>query len=261
MPDPEDVLSRPAPGPGRELRYAEGGTGVVDVWDVPGSTTTVALVHGGFWKAEYDRTHLRPLANALSAQGFSVASVEYPRVGMPGGGWPGTVDATFAALRAVLADARLPHPVVAVGHSAGGHLVALAGSEGGVDGLAGVVPLGPVVDLRLAHSLGLGSGAVAALLGDADREEWEVADPSLRRLRVPAVLLHGEEDDVVPVEVSEAYAASRTAADAPLSLVRLPGLGHLELVDPTSPPAFAALLDAVRALAAPAPPAGPAHAG
>ena len=166
MDDPEDVLSRPAPAPPRTLRYADGETGVIDVWDTDGARATVALVHGGFWKAEFDRIHLRPLANALASQGFSVASIEYPRVGMPGGGWPGTVDSVMDALRAVLADERLgAQPVVAVGHSAGGHLVALAGSAGGVDGLAGVVPLAGVLDLRLADELGL-PVAVDARFGD-----------------------------------------------------------------------------------------------
>ena len=248
MPDPDDVLSRPAPAPPRTLRYADGETGVIDVWDVPGSRATVALVHGGFWKAEYDRTHLRPMANALSAQGFSVASVEYPRVGMRGGGWPGTFTSVRTALGAVLADEHLgAGPVVAVGHSAGGHLVALAGSEGGVDGLAGVVPLAGVLELRLADELGLGTGAAAALMGGATTGDWADADPSRRRLLVPAVAVHGTADDVVPVSLARAWLAARTGTDRAARVVELDGVGHFELIDPDHP-AFAEVVRAVREL-------------
>ena len=254
MSDPQEVLSRPAPAPPRTLRYAEGGTGVVDVWDVPSATVTVALVHGGFWKAAYDRAHLRPLANALAVQGFSVASVEYPRVGMQGGGWPGTFRSVCAALRAVLADERLGAvPVVAAGHSAGGHLVALAGSEDGVDGLAGVVALAGVLDLPLADELDLGGGAARAFMGGACPArlggEWLAADPASRRLRTDAVLIDGRDDDVVPIEVSRRYLASRTTGDAPVRLVELPGVEHYGLIDPTNGTAFAALVDAAGALA------------
>ncbi|MBM9505759.1 alpha/beta hydrolase family protein [Actinacidiphila acididurans] len=45
----------------------------------------VALIHGGAWRAAYDRTHISPLAAHLAAHGFAVASVEYRR-GAPGTG-------------------------------------------------------------------------------------------------------------------------------------------------------------------------------
>jgi acetyl esterase/lipase len=247
MPDPEQVLSRPTPAPPRTLRYAAGETGVIDGWDVPDANATVALVHGGFWKATYDRLHVRPMANALAAQGFSVASLEYPRVGMQEGGWPGTVDSVFAALRAVLADDRLgAAPVVAVGHSAGGHLVALSGSEGGVEGLSGVVALAGVLDLRMADELGLGSGAARAFMGGKsdNADAWNAADPARRRLVTPTVLLHGDEDDVVPLELAQAWLAARTTDDAAARLVGLPGVGHFELIDPD----HAAFVEVVRAV-------------
>ncbi|CCH77856.1 hypothetical protein BN12_230033 [Nostocoides japonicum T1-X7] len=239
------MLERVGPEPDRVVRYAEGETGIYEVWepragsahdlsssagraaaDSPGRTdissagaglswssgspghgkptpadtgdvpparaVTVALVHGGFWKAAYDRTHLRSLAGALARDGFHVASVEYPRVGMPGGGWPGTGDAVADALTAIVADPSLPSPVVAVGHSAGGHLVAwcasspttatagitgtagtagITGVRARVDGLAGVVPLAGVLDLVLADRQSLGDQAVRALVGLPRRHE------------------------------------------------------------------------------------------
>ena len=69
-------------------------TDVYDVWEPRGDDAargiTVALVHGGFWREQYDRAHQSPLAEALARDGFTIASLEYPRIGMPEGGWPGT---------------------------------------------------------------------------------------------------------------------------------------------------------------------------
>lgn len=255
--------------PTRTISYAAGETGVVDLWSPSGPAlgVTVALVHGGFWKAEWDRHHLEPLAAALAGDGFHVASVEYPRVRMPGGGWPGTCTSVLAALRAVVDDGDLPESVVAVGHSAGGELVSWAGSvarspsmtekcaEAGeispanahFSGLTGVVALAGVVDLALAAGLGLGGRAVQAFMGDADGAGWAAADPARLRLGVPTVLLTGDVDEDVPHVVSESYLASRTPEDASCELRLLPGVGHMDLVDP-SHPAYDELVLAIRDL-------------
>ena len=65
---------------------------MVDVFLPDGpADTVVTFVHGGFWRAAYDRTHVRPLARALADDGFAVTLPEYRRVGA-GGGWPTTCD-------------------------------------------------------------------------------------------------------------------------------------------------------------------------
>ncbi len=73
-----------------------------------GSRPLVVFLHGGFWRAEYDRTHTRPLARALASGGFVVCVPEFRRNGQPGGGWPGTFDDVTAAvdeLPALVGDA------------------------------------------------------------------------------------------------------------------------------------------------------------
>ena len=97
--------------------------------------------------------------------GYHVAVVEYRRVlACPAAGWPGTVDDVLAAVAAVRDDADLPEPTVLVGHSAGGHLVALAASRTSAWGLRGAVALAGCVDLRRGVELGMGDGAVRDLL-------------------------------------------------------------------------------------------------
>jgi hypothetical protein len=49
-------------------------------------------VHGGYWGARYDLTEVGHLCQAVTRQGLATWSLEYRRIGNPGGGWPGTLD-------------------------------------------------------------------------------------------------------------------------------------------------------------------------
>jgi pimeloyl-ACP methyl ester carboxylesterase len=53
-------------------------------------------------------------------------------------------------------------------------------------------------------------------------------------LEIPQLLVHGAEDDTVPAELSRGYARAARAAGAPVTLVELPGCGHMEHLDPRS---------------------------
>ena len=54
-----------------------------------GPAPLVVVVHGGFWKAEWDRAHAGPQSAGLAAAGYVVATVEYRRVGRPAAAGPG----------------------------------------------------------------------------------------------------------------------------------------------------------------------------
>ena len=55
------------------------------------------LIHGGFWKAEYDLTLMDALAEDLVARGWAAWNIEYRRLGN-GGGVPETLDDVGAAI-------------------------------------------------------------------------------------------------------------------------------------------------------------------
>jgi acetyl esterase/lipase len=267
MHDPREVLSRPAPPPDTVLHYGGLPEHVADVYLPTASQdnhTLVVVVHGGFWRVEYDRLHVRPMAQALAAAGCTVASIEFRRTGQPGGGWPGTFDDVARAVDLVprlVAEAvgtALPR-VVLLGHSAGGHLVTWAASRPSLPpgspwfrsdaGAALVVDLAGVCELRHAHQLGLDDGATRDLLGggpDDVPDRFAVADPAALLPGAPVVVLHGTKDPLVPIQVSRAYVAAMTEAGAGdrVRLVELPGLEHFALLDPLSP-AWAAVLSAV----------------
>jgi acetyl esterase/lipase len=224
------------------------------------------VVHGGFWRVKYDSGLGRPLAADLAARGWVAWTIEYRRVGGPGadaGGWPATFEDVAAAVdllpRALDAE---PGPVVVLGHSAGGHLGAWAAARhtlpAGAPGAdpavacAGVVAQSGVLDLRLADRLGLGGGAVRALLGAAagSADVWSLADPAARLpTGVPLVAVQAEQDQDVPAEVARSYvqAAANAGDDARMAMV--PG-DHYALISPGTA-AWEACVAAVGRLAAP----------
>jgi acetyl esterase/lipase len=200
----------------------------------------VALViHGGYWRSAYGLDHIGHLCAALTRAGVATWSLEYRRIGDPGGGWPATGEDVVrgAEYLRTLAQ-RYPLDltrVVAIGHSAGGQLALWLAAQHKIP-LRGVVSLAGVADLRRAWELGLSRGAVAELLGGTPQEQperYRQASPiELLPLRVPERLLHGAKDDVVPIEMSRRFQAAAAAAGDDARLSELPDAGHFDLIDP-----------------------------
>lgn len=205
----------------------------------------VVVIHGGFWKAAYDRSLGQPLSASLAAAGWAAWNLEYRRVGSAGsggsGGVPQTLDDVAAGIDA-LADEDLDlSTVITLGHSAGGHLAAWAASRGRFEQWTERVPVTAVVaqagvlDLRAAYDLGLGGGAVEAFLGHPPGPEDDPVDP-IRQvpLDVPVWCVHGTGDTTVPISQSRAYVDAATAAGAQAKLVEVAG-DHFVVIDPESP--------------------------
>lgn len=243
-----DVLTRPARGPDATLRYGALAEQLLDVHlpDGRGDAPVVVLLHGGYWRQEFDRTHTRPLAEALAAEGFVVVTPEYRRVG-GGGGWPTTFDDVRAAL-AHLGEVAAALPgrvsgddVCLVGHSAGGHLALWAALQPGAPAVRRIVALAPVADLYEAYRRRLGEGAVGELMGggpDTRDEAYRRADAAgLLPTAVPVTVVHGARDDLVPVDLSRKLPVDE--------YVELPDVEHFGLIDPLSS-AWPTVLAAVR---------------
>jgi dipeptidyl aminopeptidase/acylaminoacyl peptidase len=79
-------------------------------------------------------------------------------------------------------------------------------------------------------------------------DRYAAASPvDLLPLGVPQMLIHGIDDDNVPVEISETYHQIAVAQGDDVSLLKLPGAGHFELIDPQSAQ-WPETLDAIRSL-------------
>jgi acetyl esterase/lipase len=217
------------------LRYGPDPAQVGELYRPEGASAgTVVVIHGGFWRARYGRSLGRPLAVDLARRGYTAWNIEYRRVGA-GGGWPYTADDVAAAIDHLAELDVDTSAVVAVGHSAGGHLaVWAAGRAEPRVALTGVVSQAGVLDLVTAEATGVGRTAVRDLLGGTPAQvpdAYAAADPMARLpLAVPVVCLHSPGDDEVPIAQSEAYVA---AAGDRARLVRTEG-DHYTLIDPAS---------------------------
>ncbi|TAK52130.1 MAG: alpha/beta fold hydrolase [Gammaproteobacteria bacterium] len=133
---PLDLADALVPAGARQIAYGSDPLqfGELRLPEGAGPHPVAIVVHGGCWVAHLDGLddraialdNMRPLAAALAAAGIATWNIEYRRLGNAGGGWPGTfIDVARAAdfLRTLAGEHRLDlDRVVAIGHSAGGHL-------------------------------------------------------------------------------------------------------------------------------------------
>lgn len=248
----DEALALPRPAPDEILSYGpnELNFGELRLPEGRGPFPVVMVIHGGCWLAEYDLGYVSGLAERLTRAGFATWSIEYRRVGDPGGGWPGSfadVAAAADALRGLATDYPLDMESVAVlGHSAGGHLALWLGARPeldpgdplrGADPLRfrGVVSLAGITDLAAYSSPeGCGSAVPGLLGGEPAHHPERLARSSpidMPRAGIPEILVVGSRDPIVPRSQAESYAAGRPGAA--VQLIEIQGAGHFELIDPS----------------------------
>jgi acetyl esterase/lipase len=243
---PRDVLAQAARDPDIVDRYAPGPDHVIDLYLPPGNepAPVIVLAHGGYW--QFDRRPCRLLAGALADDGFIVVLPEYRLTG-GGGGWPQSyrdIRAAVNHLPELLAKLAQPSPVdiVLVGHSAGGHMVMWLTRRVGLPAeITRVVALAPAADLRSMYDRHLNDAAMIALMGGSPEQvpdRYAAADALTgNATEVPITVLHGADDEVIPVEMSRAVTG--------VEYRELSGIGHFDIIDPRTP-AYPAVLAAVR---------------
>jgi acetyl esterase/lipase len=232
----------------------------------PGPFPVVVVIHGGCWQAAYDLEHIGPLAGRIRELGFATWSLEYRRIGDPGGGWPGTfsdIADGIDHLKQLAERHRLDlKRIITLGHSAGGHLALWAAGRQKIPAesplyredslpLQGVVSLAGIGDLsRLEHQPGCGESAPRLMGGAPGQvpERYRQGSPrELLPMGIPQVLIQGARDPIVTPAGAQAYHERAIELGDPCRLVILPAAGHYEVVIPTSP-AWSVIEEALHAL-------------
>ena len=262
----EDIKKLPAPPTAQRLSYGPDPSQFGELRLPKGKKPypVVVVIHGGCWYSEYDLSHVANFNASLTRLGVATWSLEYRRIGNPGGGWPGTfadVGAGTDHLRVLARSYPLDlKRVIVVGHSAGGQLALWLAARQRLPGdsplyvsnplrMRGVVSLAGITDLaRFRPYCG---GAVGKLLGGSPEEfpaRYKQTSPiELMPRKVEQRLIHGALDQIVPADYSKDYTArSRKKGDS-VRLTILPHAGHFDLIAPQSS-AWPAVENAVRSL-------------
>jgi acetyl esterase/lipase len=220
-----------------------------------GPHPVVVLLHGGCFLKEYEGfSQTSGLAADLAGRGYAVWNVEYRKLGEAGAGYPGT----FLDVATAVDRLRTEAPkhgldltrVVAIGHSAGGHLALWAAARGRIPAasplhvadplkIGAVISLAGIGDLKgqgKAFGLPCGDDTLDRLLDTAGRKQ-PYADTSPAELLptgAKVMMVHGVFDSVMPPYTGHDYAALVRKAGDKAEVVTIPDAGHFDLVIPTT---------------------------
>ncbi len=216
------VFDLPYSAPTNTFSYGKSVDQVIDFYlPVKSDKPTLVLIHGGYWRPEYDRKHLAPLAQKFADLGWPVALIEYRRI-------IGNPDAMMSDVVSAIGEvAGRNNKLILIGHSAGGHLALLAANKLSV---LGVIALAPVTDLVKTEELDLDEGAASDFLGAPASLRADLDPMRQPVLTVPTTLIHGALDIRVPVAFARDYVAK--AASSHVKLIELENIGHFEVIDP-----------------------------
>lgn len=199
----------------------------------------VVCIHGGGWISG-DKSMMAEVAVNLADQGYAVACPEYRLA--PLHPYPCAVEdvqAFVRHLRAHAAELNIdPNAVASLGNSAGGHLSSMLGLlDGEVDGIRSkvnaVVNICGIADLTrpAEQHFPVSFGFLEQFMGvpyNGHEATWAEASPvsHVDKSDAPFLIIHGEEDDIVPIAQSEVLAAKLFTTGCDVEFHRLPGEGH-----------------------------------
>ena len=221
----------------------EGGSLAYDLFRPAGDGPfpLVVFIHGGGWISG-DRTDYRDEALWLAPQGYACACIDYRLA--PLYPYPTPVADCQRFFTFVAANAGSlgidSEDMTVFGNSAGGHLALMCGLSATVAGTSepavrpqSVVAVCAISDLRVPaeSNLPLSFTFLEQFMdgGYEDREEaWAAASPvcHLEDARGRFLVVHGTEDDVVPIAQSRSLVQRLSGQGSDVEFVELQGEGH-----------------------------------
>lgn len=192
------------------IKYGEDPYQFAELWQpdiVLPNNPAIVMIHGGCWLNAFDISHTHPASHALKQAGFTVWSLEYRRTGDKGGAWPGSYQDILQGIDKALQT--LKQDLVIIGHSAGGHLALLAGNhyhKKHQDRIKKIIGLAAISDIT-RYSKGKNSCQTATpkfMQGryQDNKTAYDSANPMIQGFHPNTVLIHGSQDNIVPLEQS-----------------------------------------------------------
>jgi acetyl esterase/lipase len=272
----QDYMAQPRHAPDAVVRYGPAPAQVAELF-LPkgkGPHPVVVLLHGGCFLKEFEGlAQTSAIAADLAARGYAVWNVDYRKLGEPGGGYPGTFQDVATAIdrlreEAPRRDLDLSR-VVALGHSAGGHLALWAASRAKIPAssplhvadplpIPAVISLAGIGDLEgqgTVFGLPCGADTLSRLLDTAHRLDpyVDTSPAALLPSAAKVVMVHGVFDSVMPPYTGLAFAEQVRRAGGRAWVVIIPDAGHFDVVIPTTAAWKQVVKIAAEELAAPAP--------
>jgi acetyl esterase/lipase len=245
--------SSPSPGETITVTYCNGQTAkITEPSQQRGAAPAVIYLHGGSWiGGDYNSGGfiIEKIGPALNAEGFVTMSANY-RLG-PQNLWPAQIEDAKCAVRYLRANATSlhidPKRIGVWGHSAGGHLASLVGTAPASAGWNGgayanessaveaVTDLAGPANLATLDEEGA-PGQVktnfTSLLGPIPPEELPRALAAASPVTYvssddpPFLIVHSDNDGIVPLAQSEELAATLKKAGVPTDFLVVHGGGH-----------------------------------
>jgi acetyl esterase/lipase len=213
----------------------------LDVYKPAGAASTprpaVILIHGGGWTS-FDKSTMQGIGNFLARHGYVAFSVDYRLFQNGKNPWPAQLDDVQRAVRWVRANAAKynidPNHIGAFGHSAGAQLASLLGMEDTRDNsdatlakyssrVQAVVDSSGPIDFTTIHDPDNTAFLTRFLAADytTHPEIWRNASPAFHvaKTDAPFLIVHGTQDESVPIAQAQELHDKLKAAGVPVSLV------------------------------------------
>ena len=189
----------------------------------------VICIHGGGWISG-EKEGMREVAISLADNGFAAVCPEYRLA--PLHPFPAAVDDILAFTDFMAQNSSHlnidPKRIATMGNSAGGHLAVMAGLRS--SNVAAVVDICGITDLtnpRDQH-FDISWSFIDQFLPDATEETYKAASPMtfVTEKSPPFLIVHGINDDIVPIAQSDTLAEALRAKGVPFEYHQLEGESH-----------------------------------